>query len=553
MPYATMDEVNPAIKGIDPPVTLAQANLIAEWADEIEDVESPWAVAIANFQKAYRVEGGKWVKRVAEADVAEALTKSVGGQDLPASSFLVVEDPEEVGTWHLPVKDAQGNADHRRMGAAWASLHGGYRGNVYEGPGKTAAIKKLKALYAAEDMETPEVGETAAEYDEDVEQEAQWNAPLHALTFSAVDAAASAREAMDALRVRMGQFNALMNNIMWSDEVPNKATALRALTNDFIGLLPRSLRATETAPGVAEPQSVAVAESLTGLELVSEGRATADGRGPMVMSIRLIKPGFGNPKQNHYYPAEMLKREARKFVGAKMHEVDHRQKDKSNKTWVSTITDITGFAPDGAPIAEVLVHDPEFAQRARNLEEGGQLERLECSIMADAKAVRGKVNDKKGKIIESFVKTGDVDWVTKAGAGGRALAIAESEAADMADKEEQLREDAAEEVVKIEEGGAEEAGETQEAAKPPCASDVLKALLASDLPRPAQLRVAEGDYQTAEELAAAIEAEGEYVRSLGQQSGGKPKGLTRAKVAEKDEKPLAERERAAMAKYGVGG
>ena len=37
MPYASMDEVNPAIKGIDPPVTLAQANIIAEWADKIED------------------------------------------------------------------------------------------------------------------------------------------------------------------------------------------------------------------------------------------------------------------------------------------------------------------------------------------------------------------------------------------------------------------------------------------------------------------------------------------------------------------------------------
>jgi hypothetical protein len=30
------------------------------------------------------------------------------------------------------------------MGAAWAALHGGYRGNKYEGPDRSAAIAKLK-------------------------------------------------------------------------------------------------------------------------------------------------------------------------------------------------------------------------------------------------------------------------------------------------------------------------------------------------------------------------------------------------------------------------
>lgn len=498
---------------------------------------------------------------VEEADmdkVAEALTKAVSGKNLPASSFLVVEDPEEVGTWHLPVKDAAGKPDHRLMGGAWAALHQGYRGNKYEGPGKAAAIKKLKALYAAEDMELPSVAEMAAEYGEGVEKEAEYNAPFRALTFADVDAAAGAQEAMDGLRTRMGQFNALMGNIMWDEGVTNKATALRTLTNEFIGLLPGSLEASESeTDSFQASQTVALAESLTGVELVSEGQATADGRGPMIMSIRLIQPGFGNPKKNYYYPAEMLKREAHKFVGSKMHEVDHRKKDKSNKTWVSTITDITGFAADGAPIAEVLVHDPDFAQRVRNLKEGGQLEKLECSIMADAKAIRGKVNGKKGKIIESFVRPGDVDWVTKAGAGGHALAIAESEDGNMTDEKEKLQEeqvqeqDVAEEDVKI-----EEQDETpQDPPKVPCVSDVLKALLDSELPRPAQLRVAEKDYGTAEELAEAIKGEAEYVKSLRPKSGGKPKGMTRAtvKVGEADVKPLAERERAVMAKYNVGG
>lgn len=74
---------------------------------------------------------------------------------LPASAFLVIEDPETISTWHLPVKDANGKPDHRLMGAAWAALHGGFRGSKYEGPKKTDAIAKLKKLYDQEGMTLP--------------------------------------------------------------------------------------------------------------------------------------------------------------------------------------------------------------------------------------------------------------------------------------------------------------------------------------------------------------------------------------------------------------
>lgn len=57
---------------------------------------------------------------------------------------------------HLPVSGPDGKLDHRLMGAAWAALHGGYRGNTYEGPGKPQAIEKLKALYKSEGMDLPE-------------------------------------------------------------------------------------------------------------------------------------------------------------------------------------------------------------------------------------------------------------------------------------------------------------------------------------------------------------------------------------------------------------
>jgi hypothetical protein len=83
------------------------------------------------------------------------LTKKEIDGEHPSSHYLVVEDSESPSTWHLRVKGADGEPDHRLMGAAWAALHGGYRGNKYEGPNKQDAIAKLKRMYAAEGMDTP--------------------------------------------------------------------------------------------------------------------------------------------------------------------------------------------------------------------------------------------------------------------------------------------------------------------------------------------------------------------------------------------------------------
>lgn len=78
-----------------------------------------------------------------------------------SSRYLVVEDPEKSSTWHLPVRDENGKVNHRLMGAAWAALTVGYRGNKYQGPDKARAMAKLKKLYASEAMAPP--GEKALE------------------------------------------------------------------------------------------------------------------------------------------------------------------------------------------------------------------------------------------------------------------------------------------------------------------------------------------------------------------------------------------------------
>lgn len=85
----------------------------------------------------------------------ERTTKSEADGAHPSSHYLVVEDPEMPTTWHLRVRDVSGAVDHRLMGAAWAALHEGYRGNKYEGPNKQEAIAKLRRLYEGEKMTPP--------------------------------------------------------------------------------------------------------------------------------------------------------------------------------------------------------------------------------------------------------------------------------------------------------------------------------------------------------------------------------------------------------------
>jgi len=92
----------------------------------------------------------------AEAKAAvKAITRQEADGPHPAGHYLVVEDPESPTTWHLRVRNMAGELDHGLMGASWAALHAGFRGNRYEGPSKQDAIAKLTRLYEQEDMPLP--------------------------------------------------------------------------------------------------------------------------------------------------------------------------------------------------------------------------------------------------------------------------------------------------------------------------------------------------------------------------------------------------------------
>lgn len=159
----------------------------------------------------------------------KAVKKSEGDGEHPASHYLVVEDSKKPSTWHLRVRNAAGKLDHRLMGAAWAALHGGYRGSKYAGPNKSEALSKLKTLYEQEDMPVPQTK------DKDYYEGPQLVSyiPFGATSFGDVDEYIIAQATTERVQELTRQFKSLAENILYSDEIADKGKALRDLVDEL--------------------------------------------------------------------------------------------------------------------------------------------------------------------------------------------------------------------------------------------------------------------------------------------------------------------------------
>lgn len=146
--------------------------------------------------------------------------------------------------------------------------------------------------------------------------------------------------------------------------------------------------------------------------------------GKMEADIVIIEPGFGNPKDNHFYPSKLIKEKAHLFQGAKMFTT-HDQGRDTNKFVANVIEAGKRFTPSGGAIAKVAVHDSLFWDNLKNLKEHGLLHTMHNSILATGVARKGVVNGKKANVVEDITKVKSVDFVPYAGAGGRVLALAE--------------------------------------------------------------------------------------------------------------------------------
>jgi len=403
--------------------------------------------------------------------------------------------------------------------------------------------------------------------------------PTAVTSFAQLDAANAAREVAENMRVRVIQFQSMLNNIFfWSSEsdIPDKIGAASSLFDEFIGVMGDALAGKDEDATVAGAESAPaepapLAESFAPAIALVEGDGAASPRGPLEMDVQIIQPGWGNARDNHYYPAEMLKRDAAVFEGAKMYATDHRADEKSVRTEVSQIKSITGFTETGAPIARVVVFDPDFAEQARNRAKAGVLSSLECSILADGRARPGfELDGRKGKVVEAITAVSSVDWVTRAGAGGKALSLAESAsgkpegeaetgdtpaaesapAAQVTIREEDQPEAPAEVPVETpaEEAPVETPSEEVPAETPGAESaapdpvylgeaEVRAALAKTRLPAESLLALAFGKWETAGALEAAIAAE---VKRLKEISGsGRPFGLGESAAAPDSTRPAS--------------
>lgn len=94
-PYKKKGDINPALKGISPPVSVGQANEIARQADSIgvDKNKNGWAIAISNFKKTHKVVDGKWIRK--NKKMSEDDSEELGNNKKEISMNKINEDLEK--------------------------------------------------------------------------------------------------------------------------------------------------------------------------------------------------------------------------------------------------------------------------------------------------------------------------------------------------------------------------------------------------------------------------------------------------------------------------
>ena len=391
-----------------------------------------------------------------------------------------------------------------------------------------------------------------------------WNT-YGATTFADLNTARELQERSHQLDLRTRQYQTLVGNVMWNAMIEDKVGALRALTDEFIGLiqneiaesgamepdaLPYAMEGTHSTEG--DLKECALVESASGsiVRILEEEVAQETSRrDPVKMDMVIIRPGWGNTKDNNFYTSDALAEAhiSSRFVGAKMHSaLNHNPATKGSGTEVGKIRE-TSIAqgipdvPDGSLLGHVVIWDASFAENARNRQKENELHTLECSIYGKGMTRKGTVDGKAGHIVESIDFIDTVDFVTRAGAGGHALNLLESQEDSMEDQkpnptevpvsEEQPESDAA--LTTLREGelaevtpetaASQPAGEASagaqetpvtEAMPELLAESAVMALIGNKLPKEAAEWLAEGEYLTEAQVQAAITKAQARVKSM---------------------------------------
>ncbi len=101
-PYKSIGDINPALKGISPPLTLGQANEIARQADAIgvDGKANGWAIAISSFKKTHVVKDGRWVKK-SKAEMEMSMEKE---KELKENEEVLTPQPEAFAEVEVEIK-----------------------------------------------------------------------------------------------------------------------------------------------------------------------------------------------------------------------------------------------------------------------------------------------------------------------------------------------------------------------------------------------------------------------------------------------------------------
>lgn len=394
--------------------------------------------------------------------------------------------------------------------------------------------------------------------------------PWGVVSFAQLEAADAAQEMAHELQERAAQLSAMVNNILTADAatVADKPGAMRLLFEEFLLIVSDAFVTAADDAAMMDTDAAEVEPMEEVIQLAQETEPLAEAwetaavlleeaapESLAMLDVQIIRPGWGNARDNHFYPREMLERDAGRFVGAKMFETDHVQAEKNTRTWVSTVKEIAGFTADGAPIARVVVHDPGFAERVRNLSAAGLLDKMECSILANGQAKPFEAGGRKGKVVETITEVSSVDWVTKAGAGGHAMALAESEAGGVVSVEAP---EPVQDTVSVEAelpAAPIEIHEQEPAPEPVLSTEAVgEALAKTNLPAPSVVKLLAGQYANGAQLKEAI---GEEVKRVKEISGaGRPFGLGETAAANKQQpvsqSKVAETMDAVNSRFGIG-
>jgi len=406
-------------------------------------------------------------------------------------------------------------------------------------PCRSVDCPECGATLVAGDGEQEELGVNKLEKPESVE------AKEYAYDFATLRTQQATNNAIAEVDTLTYQFRDIATNILYSIDVTDKVSALQALADEYIDLVAEALGVigeSESEPAFEECE---LAESNTGtIVAVRESQGVEDDEpAPLELDIVVIEPGWGNSKDNHYYSAEMLAAHAVAFNGAKMYATNHKIDEKNVLTEVSQVLECpVGFTETGAPIARVGVFDNAFAESVRNRAALGKLEDLHVSILANGTAREYEENGRKGKYVETISIGAGVDWVTRAGAGGHALRLAENEEAIM-ETSEVLEEEVQEEEIPEQEVEQQEqesvemesVAETQPEPVVLSESEVEQTLEGSKLPDASRERLAKAEYADTEQLETAITEERAYIVAL--TGAGRPVGQQAARDAAQAAQP----------------